>query len=85
VSFLITNEVLVKAVDKRVKIEYELDAVKSKSKKERGLFEDKIRKKLNSTIEDKGKARKELDEAIYPQPKCFRTETDRIGSIQVAG
>ena len=44
-SFLITNGMLVKAIDKRVKIEDELDNVKSKSKKERGLFEDKIRKK----------------------------------------
>jgi len=56
---------LTKAVDERVKIEDELDAIRSKSKKERGLFEDEIRQKLDSAIGNERKAQKDLDETVY--------------------
>lgn len=56
---------LAEAVDKRVKAEEELNIVKSKSKKERGLFEDKMQRRLEDAIKEESKARKELDEAVY--------------------
>jgi len=71
-------KILIRAVDERVKIENELDAIKSKSKKERGLFEDEIRQKLNSAIENERKAQKDLDETIYDVLGLKPTERKQI-------
>ncbi|MEM3614666.1 MAG: hypothetical protein QW158_07160 [Nitrososphaerales archaeon] len=55
--------IVVKAIDKRIKIEDELDAIKSR--KEQRLLEDKIQRSLHAAVKEENEARRELDEAIY--------------------
>ncbi|MEM3386386.1 MAG: N-6 DNA methylase [Nitrososphaerales archaeon] len=55
--------IVVKAIDKRIKIEDELDAIKSR--KEQRLLEDKIQRRLHAAVKEENEARRELDEAIY--------------------
>jgi len=56
---------LAKAVDKRVKIERELENFKPKSKKQRRLFEEEIRKKVDSAVKNEINAQRNLDEIIF--------------------
>ncbi|MEM2871961.1 MAG: N-6 DNA methylase [Candidatus Caldarchaeum sp.] len=58
-------KMLAKAVDEIIRIEDELDAIKSKSKKERRLFEDEIRQRFKSAVEEADRAQSNLDKAIY--------------------
>jgi len=56
---------LVDAVDNRVKAEDEFEKVRSKTRKDVGLFEREIKEKLNEALEAETKARKQLDEVVY--------------------
>jgi len=56
---------LAKAIDNRVKVEDELEKVRAKGKRDMGLFELDVKRKLEEVLAIEEKARRELDEAIY--------------------
>jgi type I restriction-modification system DNA methylase subunit len=56
---------LVEAEKNRMKIEEKLQPLKSRSKKNRGLFESELKEKLGAATELEEKARAMLDESVY--------------------
>lgn len=58
-------ENLIKAMDERIKTEDRLGTMKSKSKKDKGLFEDEVQQELGKAIEKEQKCQQELDDVFY--------------------
>lgn len=56
---------LAKSIDNRVLIETNLEGLRSKSKKEKGLFQKEAEEKLHKVIAEERKAQHHLDEVIY--------------------
>lgn len=71
-------EVLADAIDARVKIEEELENVKSKSKKDKGLFEGELEDKLYDELKKEQQAQRELDEAVYDILGLTKSERKQV-------
>lgn len=66
------------ATDKRVKIEDAYFEVKSKSKKNKGLFEDEYKVELDKALDAEEKARQELDDTVCDVLGLSRAEVKQI-------
>lgn len=69
---------LAEAVARRAEFEEELERVRARSTKERGLFEDEIQEKLDRALEKESAAQESLDEAIYDILGLSRNERKQI-------
>jgi len=68
----------VKADEERLKVEDGLDAIRPRSKKERGLFEAESQRELGKVIKAEEKARTTLDEAVYDALGLSRGERRHV-------
>jgi len=69
---------LIKAEERRIKVEDKLEAIKPRSEKERGLFEAESQRELEKVVKAEEEARTTLDEAVYDALGLSREERRQV-------